>query len=61
MTGLEFTPTLAFKYNQKAYSQKPMYACISNFICCMIRLQGFRMQKFCQVEYPVWPLLLKIA
>ena len=46
---------------QMTYSLKPLHPGIFNFICSMIRLQGFRIVKFSLVENSRWPLLLKIA
>ena len=57
----QFTSTLAFKSFQMTYSLKPLHPWILNFICSMIRLQGFRIVKFSQVENSRWPPLLKIA
>ena len=57
----QFTSTLAFKFIQMTYSLKPLHPWIFNFICSMIRLQGFRIVKFSLVENSRWPPLLKIA
>ena len=46
---------------QMTYSLKPLHPWILNFICSMIRLQGFRIIKFSWVENSRWPPLLKIA
>ena len=57
----QFTSTLAFKSILMTYSLEPLHPWILNFICSMIRLQGFRIVKFSRVENSRWPLLLKIA
>ena len=57
----QFTSTLAFKSIQMTYSLKPLDPWILNFICSMIRLQGFRIVKFSLVENSRWPQLVKIA
>ena len=57
----QFTSTLAFKSIQMTYSLKPLHPRILNFICSMIRLQGFRIIKFSRIEIPRWTPLLKIA
>ena len=57
----QLTSTLAFKSIQLTYSLKPLHPWNLNFICCIIRLQGFRIIKFGRVEIQRWPPLLKIA
>ena len=52
---------LAFKSIQMTYSLKSLHPWILNFICSMIRLQGFRTINFSLVENSRWPPLLKIA
>ena len=41
----QFMSTLSFKIIKMTYSLKPLYSLIFNFICSIIRLQGFRMVK----------------
>ena len=55
------TLTLAFKSIQKTYSHKSLHPWILNFICSMIRFQGFRIVKFRRVENSRCPPLLKIS
>ena len=64
--GLHILPTLPLhlshsKSIQMNYSLKPLHPWILNFICSMIRLQGYRIIKLSVVENSRWPLLLKIA
>ena len=59
--GPQFTSNLAFKSIQMMYSLKLLHPWILNYICSMIRLQGFRIVKISLVENSRWPPLLKIA
>ena len=55
----EFGPK--FRRSRALDSLEPLHPLIFNFICCMIRHQGFRIVKFSRVENSRWPPLLKIA